>query len=492
MRPIDRNFLRIGPSRSRVGSGFTKSALVLLTALSASPGCAPKRSATEANSAENSGVEYLKTASKFDPVPVERTERPSPYFVRDGKPLCFMGANNYYLMYKSEFAVRSVLDSAKAMNLAMLRIWAFIDRGSLDGTMPNIREPGHADGTYFQYWDPKTQKPAYNDGPNGLQKLDFVLSEARKRGLTLTLVLTNNWRDFGGMDQYLTWFGLKYHHEFYTDTRVRQAYKDWIYHITNRINSIDGVAYKDDPAIFAWEIANEPRTINYENMDAPNGWNTDTITAWADEMSSYVKSQDSNHMVAVGDEGFLNGGRNDWTYEASFGIDNERLTSLPNVDFGTYHMYPDHWGKGHRNWGNAWIEDHIEVGRRVNKPMLLEEYGLRIRRDEEHKGKIVHGFERRVVGYTNWNNLLLSRGGQAGVFWILSGYEAPGELYLDYDHFTVYRGDATYDLLKPYADRMRTEAAACTLAEDADHGAPGPFVSARRAPSLSPGKPTAQ
>src|SRR5690606_19425843 len=175
------------------------------------------------------------------------------------------------------------------------------------------------------------KKPAYNDGADGLQKLDFVLSEARKRGLTLTLVLTNNWRDFGGMDQYLTWYGLDHHYQFYTDARVKQAYKDWVTHIVGRVNSIDGTPYKDDPAIFAWELANEPRTINYENMDSPSGWDHETITNWAREMSAHVKSLDQNHMVAVGDEGFLNGGRNDWTYEASFGIDNERLSALPDI-----------------------------------------------------------------------------------------------------------------------------------------------------------------
>lgn len=462
------------------------SALVILSALSAAAGCTPRRSATEVDSPENLKVERVEKGGKLSSGDVHRTDKPSPYFVRDGKPFCFMGSNNYYLMYKSEFAVKSVLDSAQAMNLGMLRVWAFIDRGSLDGTISNIREPGHADGTYFQYWDANTQKPKYNDGPDGLQKLDFVLSEARKRGLTLTLVLTNNWRDFGGMDQYLTWYGLKRHHEFYTDARVRQAYKDWIGHITSRVNSIDGMAYKDDPAIFAWELANEPRTINYENMDAPDGSTTDTITAWADEMSTYVKSQDPNHMVAVGDEGFLNGGRNDWTYKAPFGIDSERLTALPNIDFGTYHMYPGNWGKGHRNWGTAWIEDHIELGRRVNKPILLEEYAIRVRRQEMQKGEIVHGWRRRVAAYTKWNTLILERGGQASLFWLLSGYEAPNQLYPDYDHFTVYEGDETYQLLKPYSDRMRTRAAACTLAKGADHGAPRPFVSARKAPVVDP------
>ena len=33
---------------------------------------------------------------------------------------------------------------------------------------------------------------------------------------------------------------------------------------------------------------------------------TTTITQWASEMSAFIKSVDSNHLVAIGDEGFYN------------------------------------------------------------------------------------------------------------------------------------------------------------------------------------------
>lgn len=420
---------------------------------------------------------------------VQRTDVPSAYFVKNGKPFCFMGSNNYYPIYKSDLAIRDLLDAAQAMNLGMLRIWAYLDRGSLDGSMPNIREPGHKEGIYFQYWDPETQAPAYNDGPDGLQRLDFILHEARERGLTLTMVLTNNWRDFGGMDQYLRWYGLTKHHEFYTDPRVKTAYKNWVQHLITRVNSIDGVPYVDDPAIFSWELTNEARSINYEDYDSPDGWDTETITQWADEMSTWVKSLDPNHMVAMGDEGFVNGETDQVFknstqhefYQASYGIDNEAITALKNIDYGTYHLYPDHWGTA-RRWGNGWIEDHIGIGRRVDKPMVLEEYGIHIRRSQENSGPIVHGWERREVAYKDWNDIVLERGGAASMFWILSGLESEGKLYPDYDHFTVYRDDESFQLLKAYADRFPTEATACALAEGADHGPTVPFVSARPAP----------
>ena len=33
---------------------------------------------------------------------------------------------------------------------------------------------------------------------------------------------------------------------------------------------------------------------------------TTTITQWASEISAFIKSIDSNHLVAIGDEGFFN------------------------------------------------------------------------------------------------------------------------------------------------------------------------------------------
>lgn len=443
--------------------------------------CAPPASRpAESPPSQRAGSAPVENYVRVDAV---RTSEPAPYFVKDGTPFCFVGTNNYYLTYESKAAGIDLLDTAVRLNAKVLRIWAYLDRGSLDKTVGNIREPGHKEGVYFQYWDPVAGRPAYNDGPDGLQRLDWVVHEARQRGLLLTLVLTNNWRDFGGMDQYLRWYGLTKHHEFYTDERVRSAFKDWIAHVLTRQNSIDGVPYLEDPAIFAWELANEPRTINFESYDSPDGWDGSTITRWADEMSAFIESIDPNHMVAVGDEGFMNGGRNAWPYEAPHGVDSEALSRLPHVDFGTYHLYPDHWALG-QHFGNDWIEDHIALSRRVGKPFLLEEYGIHVRRQEESSGPVVHGWPRRQVAYSNWNDLVLERGGAGAMFWLLAGMQQPGRLYPDYDHFTVYAGDESYRLLESYAVRMPDEAAACTLArastsKERQEEAKSPFASAR-------------
>ena len=75
-----------------------------------------------------------------------------------------------------------------------------------------------------------------------------------------------------------------------------QAYKNYISYILNRRNTITGVLYKDDPIIFALELANEPRTTdNYEyKLGLKPG---STVLAWVYEIAAYVKSISPNHMV---------------------------------------------------------------------------------------------------------------------------------------------------------------------------------------------------
>lgn len=411
-----------------------------------------------------------------------RVDYEMPHFVLQGKPFCFSGTNNYYLTYKDAKSVLHVLDSARDMGLDVIRLWGFLEIGSLDGSRRNVRGEGKKDGIYFQYWDDTAKKPVQNDGADGLARLDFVLHEARARNLKLIIALTNTWRDFGGMDQYLVWFGREKHHEFFSAPEIRAAYRAYVEHLLLRVNSIDGTRYVDDPAVFAWELANEPRTLIGEDFDDPTGWTHATVTEWAREMSSFIKSIDPNHLVSVGDEGFLNAGRKAWAYSGPYGIDHRALTALPDIDFSTIHLYPDHWGASLR-FGDQWIQDHLEVARELDKPLVLEEYGIMVKRSEEVRGSVVRGAERRELAYTNWNRLMQARGGAGSIFWILSGkdYQGGGHYYPDYDHFTVYPGDASSQLLQKLSLNFKQQAASCSHpAAQARSYAASPFVQTHR------------
>ena len=124
------------------------------------------------------------------------------------------------------------------------------------------------------------------------------------------------------------------HDDFYTNPDAIKAFKDYISHVLNRENKLTGVKYlvclififftksnntifisqtilililfiKEDPTIFGWELANEPRCEG-SNLPTSGSCSPDITTAWVDEISSYIKSIDSNHLVGVGDEGFFN------------------------------------------------------------------------------------------------------------------------------------------------------------------------------------------
>lgn len=397
-------------------------------------------------------------------------KRPVATFEVDGEPLCFVGANNYYLAYKPKSMVDDVLESARAMGVKVVRTWAFIDRGSLDGSVPNVDGNGTKDGFYFQAWDPVAQRAVYNDGPTGLQGLDYALAKAAQLDLKIVLVLTNNWRDFGGMDQYLTWYGLSSHRDFYTDPRVKQSYQAWLSHLTTHVNAVTHRAYRDDPTIFAWELGNEPR--------GTPGTPDSVVSSWADEMSSYLKSLDPRHLVAVGDEGFLAGPSAHWTYHADNGVDHRALTALPNVDYGTFHMYPDTWGTGF-GWPERWIEDHLQVARELAKPTVLEEYGLKVWRDDF--GHVSEGQEARLANYQSWNQRIFIGGGSAAMFWLLAGNDANGAPYKDFDHFSVYPGDPSAELLGGFAGRFSTAAPACLNAAQHAPLSQSPFVHVRGA-----------
>ncbi|WP_433303701.1 cellulase family glycosylhydrolase [Actinoplanes sp. CA-030573] len=340
----------------------------------------------------------------------------------DGKPFRFGGTNNYYLFYKSRAMVDDVFADARTAGFDVLRTWAFGLIGNADGSNSVAPAP---DGVYFQYWD--GEKPAFNDGPDGLERLDYVIDAARRHGQRLVLPLTNNWSDFGGIDQYVRWRGAAYHDDFYTDPVIKGWYRDYLSHVLNRVNTITGVRYKDDPTIMTWELGNEPRCKG-SGVYPPSGHcTTATLTGWAGEMTSYLKSLDRNHLVSVGDEGFFCDGPDapDWIDNCGEGVDSIALASLPSVDVMSYHLYPDGWGNRTAQWADDYITRHNVAAKRLGKAVMLGEFGWT---DKATRNPV----------YQDWTNTFARTGGNGFLYWILSGSQDDGSLYPDYDGFTVY------------------------------------------------------
>jgi hypothetical protein len=165
-------------------------------------------------------------------------------------PFYYAGTNNYYLWYypfdctpTSPVCVREILDDSVAMGLTVIRTWGFGDGGGTAGW----------NGFAFQ-----PQPGVY--GEPTFAHFDQVVAEAKARGLRLVIPLVNNWDDFGGMDQYVAWTGGGVHDDFYSRQACKDLYKAYVAHFLNHVSTLSGVAYKDEPAIMAWELARRAST----------------------------------------------------------------------------------------------------------------------------------------------------------------------------------------------------------------------------------------
>ena len=297
------------------------------------------------------------------------------------KPFYLSGTNQYYLFYKDHKMVDDVIEDAKALNLNVIRAWAFCENSMHDGFcfQPSPR-----------VYDEATFK-----------NLDYVIYKAGKEGIKLNLVLSNNWSDFGGVDQYLKWAGVWDHDEFFRNETIKGIYRDYITYVLNRVNSITGIAYKNDPAIIMWDLMNEPRCNDRA-----------ALYAWVDEMAGYIKSIDKNHLVTTGSEGQM----------ASDFIETHKSK---NIDVASFHLYPESWGYSEQQ-ADDYIKYHALAAKNsLNKPVFLGEFGLRDR-------------QKRNETYIRWYTLAEDYKLNGMLFWILSGRQSDGSLYPDYDGFTVW------------------------------------------------------
>ncbi|TGZ82488.1 glycoside hydrolase [Ascodesmis nigricans] len=335
-------------------------------------------------------------------------------FVLNGNKFNFVGSNSYWLpMLENTVDVDYALDKFKESGMKVLRIWGFAD----------YTTPQSSGTTVFQSWN--NGVPTINTGANGLQRLDYIVNAADARGIKLLIPFVNNWADYGGMQAYVDQMAPGGTQEtFYTTPAIKEAYKNYVKAVVSR--------YVDSPAIFGWELANEPRCSGA----LKNGGNCNTAmtTVWIKEMSEYVKSLDNNHMVAIGDEGFFaRTGNPDWFYNGGEGVDFDGNLKLSSVDFGTFHLYPSHWSQTYE-WSSQFIKDHGDAAQSIGKPVILEEYG--IPRDTGV----------RTVELQKWHGTVLNSEIAGDMYWQF-GTTLPVAGRTHDDTFSIFTDDSDYGVL---------------------------------------------
>ncbi len=301
------------------------------------------------------------------------------HFLKNGHPYTYIGTNFWYGPILASDGqggdparLARELDTLKSLGLTNLRVLVGAD----------------GEDRVFSRVEPTLQKApgVYND--TLLTGLDRFLVELGKRDMQAVLYLNNSWEWSGGYGQYLHWATgdtilvplidgywpyMQQMRQFHTCKAAQQLFFEHVKAIVGRTNSLTGKPYKDDPAIFAWQIGNEPRCFSDEAAVR------DGFIGWMSETARLIKTLDPNHLLTTGNEG-LWGCEMDWDLV-------ERVNRIPGVDYMTIHIWPYNWGwvreesleadlPGAIGQTEKYISDHLELARKLGLPVVLEEFGF--------------------------------------------------------------------------------------------------------------------
>ena len=315
-----------------------------------------------------------------------RPEESSPFvrvenghFVRNGEPYAFIGTNFWYGPILASDGqggdygrlVRE-LDTLKALGVENLRV--LVGGDGPDGV--------------FSHIEPTLQKApgVYND--TILTGLDRFLVELGKRDMQAVLYLNNSWEWSGGYGQYLEWAGagkaliplidgygpfMRQMAGFAVNKEAQELFFNHLRFIVGRTNTITGKPYSEDPAIFSWQIGNEPRCFS----DAPEV--RGGFIGWLTEAARIIKEIDPNHMVSSGNEGLAG-----CEFDPAL---LEEVAAIPGIDYMTIHIWPYNWSWVHveslledlpsaLEKTDEYVHTHVALAERHGLPIVAEEFGF--------------------------------------------------------------------------------------------------------------------
>ena len=223
--------------------------------------------------------------------------------------------------------------------------------------------------------------------------LDFALAELGKRNMKAVIYVANFWEWSGGFMTYLYWTNGGHYlnmndpahpwpqfpdmsSDFYGSPKAVAMLDNYVRALVGRRNRITGEPYSADPAIQAWQLANEPRPgespeVVKRHMPA--------YLHWIHHTARLIKSVDPNHMVCTGSEGTQGCAGSDMCV-----ID---AHSSPTIDYMTAHIWPQNWSWADpNNLAGTWptVEKNtrdyfarqVADAKRLGKPLLVEEFGF--------------------------------------------------------------------------------------------------------------------
>jgi hypothetical protein len=185
----------------------------------------------------------------------------------------------------------------------------------------------------------------------------IALSHEYNVRLIIPFIASQSFKGIRGVDEFSALSG-KPKGSFWTDEEVKADYRHFLDFILNRKNTVNGIIYKNDPAILCWQLGNEfgsypgDRGLSYEEWSPK-------ILAWSLEMAAYIKKIDPNHLVM----------------EAG-GADRKALIADPYIDIISDHLY-EYWNRlSGRPWELSPIAKASREECKGKKPLMVDEFGL--------------------------------------------------------------------------------------------------------------------
>jgi len=298
-------------------------------------------------------------------------------FILNGNPYYFLGTNLWYGMNLG----------SKGKSGDRKRLIKELEFLSEIG-IKNLRVMAATEGPDHEKWRivPSLQSAPGDYNADLLDGLDFLLYEMGKRDMKAIMCLNNFWHWSGGMSQYVSWVNKtkipyppiegegdwqkyqEYTASFYSNNEAKKLYNNHIRFIILRKNSYNGKLYRDDPTIMSWQLGNEPRGID----------NREDFLDWIESSAKLIKDIDPNHLVTIGSEGS--------TAHSSSGNNFIEDHESKYIDYTTIHIWIQNWGwfdpndkqslTYSINKAQTYINEHEESAIKLNKPVVLEEFGI--------------------------------------------------------------------------------------------------------------------
>lgn len=284
-------------------------------------------------------------------------------FFLNGQPFRFVGVNRYNLLSNNNHdrscgeswthqELEHYFAEMKQLNITAIRFWA------------------------FQYFTNGTDFSAF----------DYLISLSEKYNIKLIPTLENQWPDCtqGGY-KYNSWYRSGYLIPY---GNYRLSFKNYLNIIVSR--------YKNSREILMWQIMNEA-----ESKDTNGNQDFQALYSFAKDISSYIKSLDSNHLISLGTIGSGQPGTQ--------GDDYRRLYALSTIDVLEYHDYNDDTSPLPNQ-----LSQRFEDSKVLNKPLFIGEAGImshctgmgcftQQQRADLFRAKMSAFFREGGVGYLIWS-----------------------------------------------------------------------------------------